>query len=56
MLRFRDSIGENRRSRPSCQDSEAAISIGVAIMLARALLVRDKPAQQAGDGPAETTP
>lgn len=36
--------------------ADAAISIGVAIMLARALLVRDKPAQEAGDGPAETTP
>lgn len=35
---------------------DAAISIGVAIMLARALLVRDKPDQQAGEGPAETTP
>lgn len=35
--------------------ADAAISIGVAIMLARALLVRDKPAQQAGEGPAETT-
>ena len=34
--------------------ADAAISIGVAIMLARALLVRDKPAQQAGEGPAET--
>lgn len=34
--------------------ADAAISIGVAIMLARALLVRDKPDQQAGDGPAET--
>lgn len=36
--------------------ADAAISIGVAIMLARALLVCDKPAHQAGDGPAETTP
>ncbi len=35
--------------------ADAAISVGVAIMLARALLVRDKPAQQAGEGPAETT-
>lgn len=35
--------------------ADAAISIGVAIMLARALLVRDKPANQAGEGPAETT-
>lgn len=35
--------------------ADAAISIGVAIMLARALLVRDKPDQQAGEGPAETT-
>lgn len=35
--------------------ADAAISIGVAIMLARALLVRDKPGQQAGEGPAETT-
>lgn len=34
--------------------ADAAISIGVAIMLARALLVRDKPAPQAGDNPAET--
>lgn len=36
--------------------ADAAISIGVAIMLARALLVRDKPAQEAGEAPAETTP
>ena len=35
--------------------ADAAISIGVAIMLARALLVRDKPAQPAEE-PAETTP
>lgn len=35
--------------------ADAAISIGVAIMLARALLVRDKPDQQAGEDPAETT-
>ena len=39
--------------------ADAAISIGVAIMLARAFLVRDKPAQPADEpaiGPAETTP
>ena len=39
--------------------ADAAISIGVAIMLARALLVRDKPNQPADEapgGPAETTP
>ena len=39
--------------------ADAAISIGVAIMLARALLVRDKPGQSADEapsGPAETTP
>lgn len=38
--------------------ADAAISIGVAIMLARALLVRDKPSQPADGapgGPAETT-
>lgn len=35
--------------------ADAAISIGVAIMLARALLVRDKPDRTA-DEPAETTP
>lgn len=37
--------------------ADAAISIGVAIMLARALLVRDKPDQSADEasGPAETT-
>ena len=38
---------------------DAAISIGVAIMLARALLVRDKPSQPADEAPggaAETTP
>ena len=38
--------------------ADAAISIGVAIMLARALLVRDKPADTADEGPggpAETT-
>lgn len=35
--------------------ADAAISIGVAIMLARALLVRDKPAPAAADEPAETT-
>ena len=34
--------------------ADAAISIGVAIMLARALLVRDKPAQPADDTSAET--
>ena len=34
--------------------ADAAISIGVAIMLARALLVREKPAQPAADEPAET--
>ena len=34
--------------------ADAAISIGVAIMLARAFLVRDKPAQPA-EQPAETT-
>ncbi len=39
--------------------ADAAISIGVAIMLARALLVRDKPPRttdEAPGGPAETTP
>lgn len=38
--------------------ADAAISIGVVIMLARAFLVRDKPAQPEGGapaGPAETT-
>jgi signal peptidase II len=38
--------------------ADAAISIGVAIMLARAFLVRDKPTQPEGEaatGPAETT-
>ena len=34
--------------------ADAAISIGVAIMLARALLVRDKPARPADDTSAET--
>lgn len=38
--------------------ADAAISIGVVIMLARALFVRDKPARQADEtpvGPAEST-
>ena len=34
--------------------ADAAISIGVAIMLARAVLVRDKPAQPADDTSAES--